>query len=160
MSIYNYSATLNNGKEKSLNEFKDKVLLIVNTASACGFTDQYKGLQALYEKYTESGFEVLAFPCNQFGAQEKGNDRSIKEFCEMNYSISFPIFSKISVNGPTAHPLYKYLTDKKPGFLGSKKIKWNFTKFLVDKNGEILERYSPQTKPENIEKDIVQALGL
>ncbi len=160
MSIYNLKAELNNKKIKSFEDYKDKVLLIVNTASQCGFTPQYKGLQVLFEKYNEIGLEVLAFPCNQFGAQEKGNAEEIKNFCEMTYSISFPIFSKISVNGPTTHPLYAFLKKERPGLLGSEKIKWNFTKFLVDKKGVVTERFSPQTKPEKIESSIIKLLGL
>ena len=137
MGLYDFSATLNNGKDKKLSAYKGKVLLIVNTASKCGFTPQYKGLQELYAKYKDKGFELLAFPCDQFGHQEPGDDDEIKEFCEMNYGVEFPLFSKIEVNGDDAHPLYKFLKNEKGGLL-SDSIKWNFTKFLVDKQGKVI----------------------
>ena len=158
MSLYDFSATLNNGKEKKFSGYKGKVLLIVNTASKCGFTPQYKGLQELYAKYKDRGFELLAFPCDQFGHQEPGGDDEIKEFCEMNYGVEFPLFSKIEVNGDAAHPLYKFLKSEKGGLLGDS-IKWNFTKFLVDKQGNVIERYAPTTPPDRIAPDIEKQLA-
>lgn len=158
MSIYEFSAKLNSGEEVKLENYKGKVLLIVNTASACGFTPQYAGLEDLYKKYKDSNFEILAFPCNQFGAQEKGDDSEIKSFCDLNFNISFPLFSKIDVNGDDAHPLYKYLTHEQKGLLGSAKVKWNFTKFLVDKEGNPVDRFAPTTKPEALEEDIKKLL--
>lgn len=156
-SIYNFSATSIEGQSISLSNYKDKVLLIVNTASQCGFTPQYKGLQALYEKYADRGLVILGFPCNQFGQQEPGTANDIQSFCETRFGVTFPLFQKIDVNGVNAHPLYKYLTKEAPGLLGSEAIKWNFTKFLVDRNGQVVSRYAPLTKPEDLEKDI-QAL--
>ena len=153
MSIYDFSAKFNNGTDQSLAAYKGKVLLIVNTASQCGFTPQYKGLQELYAKYHDKGFEVLGFPCDQFGHQEPGNDDEIKSFCELNYGVNFPLFSKIEVNGDDAHPLYKFLKNEKSGLLGDA-IKWNFTKFLVDKQGSVVERFAPTTTPEAIESKI------
>ena len=158
MSLYDFSATLNDGKEKKLSAYKGKVLLIVNTASKCGNTPQYAGLQELYGKYKDRGFEILAFPCNQFGHQEPGSDEDIKEFCEMNYSVEFPLFSKIEVNGDGTHPLYKFLKSEKTGLLGDS-IKWNFTKFLVDKQGNVVDRYAPMTPPKSIAADIEEQLG-
>jgi len=158
MSLYDFSATLNNGKEKNLSAYNGKVLLIVNTASKCGFTPQYKGLQELYTKYKDRGLELLAFPCDQFGHQEPGSDDEIKSFCELNYSVEFPLFSKIEVNGDTAHPLYKFLKSEKGGMLGDS-IKWNFTKFLIDKQGKVIERYAPTTPPERIAPDIERQLA-
>ncbi len=157
-SLYDFSATLNNGKEKKLSAYKGKVLLIVNTASRCGFTPQYKGLQELYAKYRDRGFELLAFPCDQFGHQEPGSDEEIKQFCELNYSVEFPLFSKVEVNGEGAHPLYKFLRSQKSGLL-SDSIKWNFTKFLIDKQGKVVERYAPMTPPERIASDIERQLA-
>ncbi len=156
MSIYDFSAKLNNGTDQSLAGYKGKVLLIVNTASQCGFTPQYKGLQELYGKYHDRGLEVLGFPCDQFGHQEPGNDDEIKSFCELNYGVNFPLFSKVEVNGEGAHPLYKFLKGEKGGLL-TDAIKWNFTKFLVDKQGIVVERFAPTTTPEAIEAKI-QAL--
>lgn len=153
-SVYSHKATLNNGEEHSLDSYKGKVLLIVNTASRCGFTPQYQGLEALYDKYKDKGLEILAFPCDQFGHQEPGDDTEIKQFCDMNYSINFPLFKKIEVNGDNAHPLYQYLKAAAPGFLGSKGIKWNFTKFLINKDGEVVRRYAPTTKPEDLDTTI------
>jgi len=158
MSLYDLSAALNNGKEKKLSAYQGKVLLIVNTASKCGFTPQYKGLQELYAKYKDQGFELLAFPCDQFGHQEPGDDDEIKGFCELNYGVEFPLFSKIDVNGDGAHPLYKFLKREKGGLLGDS-IKWNFTKFLVDKQGNVIERYAPTTPPERIAPDIEKQLA-
>jgi glutathione peroxidase len=158
-SVYDFSATTIDGKPRKLADYKGKVLLVVNTASKCGFTPQYKGLEALYKKYKDKGLVVLGFPSNQFGAQEPGPESEIAEFCEMNYGVTFPLFSKIDVNGDAAHPLYKYLTSTKKGLLGSEAIKWNFTKFLVDKDGNVVERYAPTTKPEDLEKDVEAALA-
>lgn len=158
MSIYEISAKTSQGEEKSLADYKGKVLLIVNTASKCGFTPQYKELQELYEKYHESGLEVLGFPCNQFLNQEPGSDEEIQSFCQLNYGVTFPLFAKVNVNGPEAHPLFQYLKQHAPGFL-TKEIKWNFTKFLVDQEGKVLKRYSPTTAPKEIEKDIKRLLS-
>ena len=158
MSVYDFAARLNNGQDRSLSTYKGKVLLIVNTASQCGFTPQYKGLQDLYAKYRDRGFEVLGFPCDQFGHQEPGNDSEIASFCEINYGVTFPIFSKIEVNGDNADPLYKFLKSEKGGLLGDA-IKWNFTKFLVDKQGAVVERFAPQTTPEKIAADIERELA-
>lgn len=153
MSVYDYKARLGTGEEKSLAYYRNKVLLIVNVASKCGFTPQYKGLQALYTTYGKQGLEVLAFPCNQFGHQEPGSDADVKSFCEMNFGIEFPVFAKIDVNGESAHPLYRFLKREKGGILGDA-IKWNFTKFLIDKQGNVVERFAPATEPEKIAKDI------
>ena len=157
-TVYEFSAKTIDGKSRKLGDYKGKVLLVVNTASQCGFTPQYKGLEAIYQKYKGQGFAVLGFPSNQFGQQEPGNDTEIAEFCEMNYGVSFPLFSKIDVNGEQAHPLFKFLTSSKPGLLGSEGIKWNFTKFLVGKDGQVIARYAPTTKPEDLGKDIEKAL--
>lgn len=157
MGIHHFKAIDITGKERELSEFKDKVILIVNTASKCGFTPQYAGLQELYKKY-EGKLEVLAFPCNQFGKQEPGESNEIAEFCDLKFNVSFPIFDKIDVNGENTHPLYDYLKKEKPGLLGSQNIKWNFTKFLIDKNGEPVKRYAPQVKPNELEKDIEELL--
>jgi glutathione peroxidase len=156
--IYQFSANDTSGQSIDLARFKNKVMLIVNTASDCGFTPQYEGLQDLYQKYQPEGFEVLAFPCNQFKQQEKGNDAEIKQFCDLRFNIKFPLFSKIEVNGKNAHPLFDFLKSEAPGLLGSKGIKWNFTKFLVNKKGEVVKRYAPTTKPEAIESDIKNLL--
>ncbi len=145
-------------KPVQLSSFKGKVLLIVNVASKCGFTPQYEGLEKIYRKYKSQGFEILAFPCNQFGAQEPGTNEEIKTFCSTKYNVTFHLFDKIEVNGPNAHPLYKFLKEAKPGILGSQDIKWNFTKFLIDRNGNVVERFAPQTSPESIEKDIIKLL--
>ncbi len=153
MSIYDYKAVDIRGNERSLSEFKGKSLLIVNTASKCGFTPQYEGLQQLYDKY-QGKLEILAFPCNQFGKQEPGSSEDIQSFCDLTFKTSFPLFEKVDVNGDTTHPLFKYLKDELPGLLGSKKIKWNFTKFLIDHNGKPVKRYAPIDKPESLEKDI------
>jgi glutathione peroxidase len=157
-TIYEFSAKTIQGKEQSLAEYKGKVVLIVNTASKCGFTPQYAGLEALYEKYKDQGFVILGFPCNQFGAQEPGSETEIEQFCQVNYGVKFPMFGKIDVNGSNAHPLYKFLTSEKPGILGTEAIKWNFTKFLVDKNGNPVKRYAPNIKPEDIAPDIEKLL--
>ena len=156
--IYDFKARTMDGKEIGLANFKGKVMLIVNTASYCGFTNQFEGLQNLYEKYNAAGFVVLGFPCNQFGNQDPGSDDEIKNFCEMNYGVTFPMFSKIDVNGDNTHPLFAFLKKRAPGLLG-KKIKWNFTKFLVDKNGKVLKRFNPSTTPQKIEKHIIKLLS-
>ena len=158
MSVYPFKAKTIDGKEVALSQYQGKALLIVNVASRCGFTPQYEGLEKLYEKYHDRGFEVLGFPCNQFGAQEPGTEEDIKQFCDLNFGVKFPLFAKVDVNGEKAHPLYKYLTTEKPGILGTEAIKWNFTKFLVDKQGEPLKRYGSADKPESLEKDIEAAL--
>jgi glutathione peroxidase len=159
MSVYDYSALRLDGHQESLGDFRGQVLVIVNTASQCGFTPQYAGLEALYTKMHGEGLTVLGFPCNQFGAQEPGGEAEIGAFCEKNFGVSFPMFAKIEVNGSHAHPLYKYLKDAKPGVLGTENIKWNFTKFLIDRNGEPVARYAPQTKPEELEAPIRKLLG-
>ncbi len=156
-SIYDFSANSIEGQPVSLSTYKDKVLLIVNTASQCGFTPQYQGLQSVYNKYENQGFAVLGFPCNQFGQQEPGSGNEIQSFCETRFGVSFPLFQKVDVNGENAHPLFKYLTKTAPGIFGTQGIKWNFTKFLVDRSGKVVKRYPSTTKPEDIEKDI-QAL--
>ncbi len=153
-TAHDFSATLVNGEETSLTQFRGQVLLIVNTASKCGFTPQYTGLESLQQQYGTRGFSVLAFPCNQFGAQEPGTETEIQSFCEMNYQTTFPLFSKIEVNGAASHPLFTHLKEQAPGVLGSKRIKWNFTKFLVNQQGEVVKRYAPSTKPEAIAADI------
>jgi len=160
-SIYSLKLNLQDIDKKPVNlsDFKGKVLLIVNVASKCGFTPQYEGLEKLYRKYKDKGFEILAFPCNQFGNQEPGTNEEIKNFCSTKYNVTFRLFDKIDVNGPNTHPLYKFLKEAKPGLMGSKDIKWNFTKFLIDRNGNVVERYAPQTTPESIEKDIEKLLN-
>ena len=158
MSVYDFSAKRLDGQDESLSDYRGQVLLIVNTASACGFTPQYAGLEALYEKLHGEGLTILGFPCNQFGAQEPGSEAEIGAFCQKNYGVSFPMFSKIEVNGANAHPLYKYLTDAKPGLLGTEAIKWNFTKFLIGRDGEPVARYAPNTKPEELEAPIRKLL--
>jgi glutathione peroxidase len=157
-SIYDFEAQQINGKDISLSEFKGKVMLIVNTASKCGFTPQFGGLEELHKAYTGKGLVVLGFPCNQFGSQDPGADGEIAEFCQVNYGVSFPMMGKIEVNGPAAHPLYKWLSSEAPGLLGSKAIKWNFTKFLVGKDGQVIRRYAPTDKPADLAKDVEAAL--
>ena len=157
-TVLDFSAARANGEDTALSEFSGKVLLIVNTASKCGFTPQYEGLESLQKSYGERGFSVLAFPCNQFGGQEPGNEAEIQSFCDLNYKTSFPLFSKIEVNGAASHPLFIHLKERTPGVLGSKRIKWNFTKFLVNQQGEVVKRYSPSTKPEAIASDIESLL--
>lgn len=152
-SVHDFSAVTLAGQELPLRQFEGQVLLIVNTASACGFTPQYKGLEELQNTYKPRGFSVLGFPCNQFGSQEPGDSRQIEQFCESNYSVSFPMFEKIDVNGDKAHPLYLYLKSEKSGVLGSS-IKWNFTKFLVDRQGRVVARHAPTAKPESLTKEI------
>jgi glutathione peroxidase len=157
-SIYSFSARTLGGEEVSLDRYRGKVLLIVNTASECGFTPQYAGLQKLYESYAGRDFEVLGFPCNQFGKQEPGDATQIGSFCEKNYGVTFPMFDKIDVNGANAHPLYRYLTEEAPGLLGLEGIKWNFTKFLVGRDGTVVKRYAPVTKPDAITDEIEKLL--
>ena len=157
-SVYDFSVEDIHGKQQKLDTYKDKVLLVVNVASKCGFTPQYKGLEALYEKMHARGLEVLGFPCNQFGAQEPGSEDEIAQFCELNYGVTFPLFAKVDVNGANAAPLYQHLKKAKPGLLGSEAIKWNFTKFLVDRKGNIVERYAPNVEPEAIAGDIEKLL--
>ena len=157
-SVYDFTPQNSAGKERPLEEFQGKVLLIVNTASKCGFTPQFAGLEELYEKYHDKGVEILGFPCNQFGKQDPGSNDEIQEFCQLNYGVSFPMFGKIEVNGAGTDPLFKHLKDEAPGFLGGR-IKWNFTKFLVDTSGHVIKRYAPTVKPQDIEKDIVALLG-
>ncbi len=152
--IYTFGAENYKNEAVSFEKYQGKVLLIVNTASACGFTPQYAGLETLYQEFKDKGLEILAFPCNQFGKQEKGDNSEIKQFCDLNFNISFELFSKIEVNGDNTHPLYKHLKQQAPGILGSKGIKWNFTKFLINRNGEVVNRYSPTTKPEQLTSDI------
>ena len=159
MALYEHAITLNNGEQTTLEQYKDKVLLIVNTASKCGFTPQYEGLESLYNKYNDKGFEILGFPCDQFGHQEPGSDEDIAQFCSLNFGVSFPLFKKTNVNGPDANPLFDELKNEAPGLLGTKRIKWNFTKFLVNAQGKVLKRYAPTVKPEAIEKDIAKLLS-
>lgn len=158
-SVYEFSAQTIDGKPVALSKFKGQVLLIVNTASACGFTPQFKGLQSLWERYGEKGLTVVGFPSNEFGAQDPGNNDEIASFCEMNYGVNFPMMAKVEVNGSGAHPLWQWLKGEKPGFLGTEAIKWNFTKFLVGRDGQVLKRYAPQDEPEKIAKDIEAALA-
>ena len=158
-SIYDFEAQQINGQSVSLSGFKGKALLIVNTASKCGFTPQFGGLEELHKSYAEKGLVVLGFPCNQFASQDPGSDGEIAEFCQVNYGVSFPMMGKIDVNGPAAHPLYKWLSAEAPGLLGSKSIKWNFTKFLVGKDGQVIRRYAPTDKPADLAKDVEAALA-
>lgn len=157
-NIYSFDVIKNNGEKQALSDYSDKVLLIVNTASKCGFTPQYEGLQKLYDKYHEQGLEILAFPCDQFGHQEPGDDNEIAQFCSLNYNVSFPLFKKLEVNGDNASPLFSYLKKNAPGIFGSEGIKWNFTKFLVSKKGDVIKRYAPKTAPEKLENDIKEEL--
>jgi glutathione peroxidase len=157
-TIYDFSVNDIHGKTVKLDAYKGKALLIVNTASKCGFTPQYKGLEALYQKLRGTGLEILGFPCNQFGEQEPGSEAEIASFCELNYGVTFPMFAKIDVNGDGAAPLYKYLKKAKPGLLGSEAIKWNFTKFLVDRKGNAIERYAPNAEPASLAGDIEKVL--
>jgi glutathione peroxidase len=157
-TVYDFTATAIDGRERPLSDYQGRVLLIVNTASQCGFTPQYKGLEALNRKFGARGLEILGFPCNQFGKQEPGNADEIKDFCTLTYDVTFPLFAKVDVNGPKAHPLYQYLTTEKRGFLGSKSIKWNFTKFLISRDGELLGRFAPTVTPDQLEGEISKAL--
>ncbi|MFO0759874.1 MAG: glutathione peroxidase [Byssovorax sp.] len=158
-TVHDFSAETLRGASQSLADYKGRVLLIVNTASKCGLTPQYKGLEALYEKYKDRGLVVLGFPCNQFGAQEPGSAEQISSFCEINYGVTFPMFAKIEVNGPGTHPLYVHLKAEGPALLGLRDIKWNFSKFLVNKQGKVVDRYAPTTSPEAIAKDIEKLLA-
>jgi glutathione peroxidase len=153
-SVYEFEATTIMGLPKSMGDYRGKLLLIVNTASKCGFTPQYAGLQELHETYHDRGLEILGFPCNQFMKQEPGSSEEIQQFCRVNYGVTFPMFDKIDVNGANAHPLYRYLKDQAPGVLGVKAIKWNFTKFLVDREGHVVERFAPSVEPEEIRPEI------
>ena len=157
-TVYDFTVDDIGGHPVKLDRYKGKVLLVVNTASQCGFTPQYKGLEALYRKYKDQGLEVLGFPCNQFGAQEPGSEAEIAKFCETNYDVSFPLFHKVDVNGDAAAPVYRYLKSAKPGLLGTEAIKWNFTKFLVDRSGSVVARFAPNDTPESIEKDVARVL--
>lgn len=157
MTIYDYTAKTLMGKEKSLIDYKDKVVLIVNTASECGFTPQFEGLQELYNTFNKEGLEIIGFPCNQFNNQDPGSEEEISDFCQLNYGVTFQMFSKVDVKGEEAHPLFQYLTNQAPGLL-TKQIKWNFTKFLVNRNGEVINRFAPQTKPESMKDEIKKAL--
>lgn len=157
-NAYEFSAKDIDGADRSLDEFRGKVLLIVNVASKCGFTPQYAGLQKLHEQYASRGFAVLGFPCDQFGHQEPGDEAEIREFCRTRYDVSFPMFAKVEVNGSNAHPLYRWLKEQKPGVLGTRQIKWNFTKFLVDGNGQVLRRYAPTDKPASVAAELERLL--
>lgn len=159
-NLHELEYTDNKGKTVSLSDYEGKVVLIVNTASKCGFTPQYQGLEALYKKYKEQGFEIIGFPCDQFGGQEPGNDGEIEQFCELNFGVSFPLSTKVEVNGNNTHPVFDYLKSTAPGLLGSKRIKWNFTKFLVAKDGSTITRYATATKPESIDADVAKALAI
>jgi len=158
-TIYDFDALTIDGKKVAMKTFTGKVMLIVNTASACGFTPQFAGLEKLHESYGNKGLLVLGFPCNQFGAQDAGTNDEIAGFCQLNYGVSFPMMAKVDVNGAQAHPLYQWLCAEAPGLLGSKRIKWNFTKFLVGKDGQVLKRYAPTDTPESLVKDIEAALA-
>lgn len=157
-SFYDFSAKTLAGTEQSMADYQGKVVMVVNTASKCGFTPQYKGLEALYEKYKDQGLVILGFPCNQFGKQEPGESADISEFCELNFGVTFPLFEKIDVNGAGAHPIYAWLKTEAPGLFGTEGIKWNFTKFLLGRDGKVLDRYAPKDKPEAMAADIEAAL--
>jgi len=159
-TLYDISCQTISGPLQSLEDYRGKVLLIVNTASKCGFTPQFQGLEALYKQYHAQGFEVLGFPCNQFGSQDPGSHEEIQNFCQTNYGVSFPMFGKIEVNGPNTHPLYQHLKNQAPGLMGSEAIKWNFTKFLVDQSGNVHDRFAPTTKPEDIAPAIQKLLNV
>ena len=158
MSFYDIDLVTIDGTPQKMEVYRGKTLLIVNVASQCGYTPQYEGLQALYEQFKDRGFVVLGFPCNQFGQQEPGSEAEIEQFCTSKFSVTFPMFAKIDVNGTNAHPLYQYLKSEKPGILGTEAIKWNFTKFLVGADGTVLKRYAPNDKPETIEADLAMKL--
>lgn len=160
MNFYEFTVTTIDGQSMTLEAYRGQVLLIVNVASKCGFTSQYAGLEALYRRYRDKGFSILGFPCNQFGHQEPGNEAEIKSFCSLTYDVTFPLFAKIEVNGNGTHPLYAHLKKAQPGLLGSEAIKWNFTKFLVSRDGHVLKRYAPTDTPENIEADLRTLLDL
>ena len=156
--IYAFGAKNIQGTEESLSKYRGKVLLVVNVASKCGFTPQYTGLEKIYRQFKDQGFEILGFPCNQFGAQEPGDEKEIQSFCSLNYEVSFPMFSKVDVNGPNTHPLYAFMKSKEKGIFGTEGIKWNFTKFLISRKGEVISRFAPQTKPEELAVEIKKAL--
>lgn len=156
-NIYQFRAELLDGQEQALSEYAGKVLLIVNTASKCGFTPQFSGLEKLYQHYKNQGLEILGFPCNQFGGQDPGSNAQIGEFCQKNYGVTFPMFAKVDVKGPEAHPIFRYLTNNSKGILGNG-IKWNFTKFLIGRDGRIIQRFAPATKPESLQEEIEKAL--
>jgi len=158
-TVYDFEAQQIDGQAVPLSKFKGKPMLIVNTASACGYTPQFAGLEKLHEEYGNKGLVVLGFPCNQFGAQDPGSNDEIAQFCQLNYGVNFPMMAKIDVNGDKAHPLYKWLTKEAPGILGTTAIKWNFTKFLVGKHGEVIKRYAPADEPASLKKDIDAALA-
>jgi len=158
MTVHDYSARTIDGEDRRLSDYKGKVMVIVNTASKCGFTPQYKGLEQMFREFRGQGLVVLGFPCDQFGHQEPGDENEIKQFCSLNYDVTFPMFSKVDVNGDHTHPLYEYLKNEAPGLLGSRGIKWNFTKFLVDKSGKVVKRYGSMDKPESMIKDIEKLL--
>jgi glutathione peroxidase len=155
MSIYDFTVKTIDGQTEALEKYRSQLLLIVNVASKCGFTTQYAGLEAIYRRHRDQGFTVLGFPCDQFGNQEPGSEAEIKSFCSLTYDVTFPLFAKIQVNGNGAHPLYEYLKNAQPGLLGSTSIKWNFTKFLVNREGQVLKRYAPTDTPEVIEKELI-----
>jgi glutathione peroxidase len=158
MTVHDYSARTIDGEDRKLSDYKGKVMVIVNTASKCGFTPQYQGLEHVFRAFRDRGLVILGFPCDQFGHQEPGDENEIKQFCSLNYDVSFPMFSKVDVNGDHAHPLFEHLKNEAPGLLGSRGIKWNFTKFLVDKSGKVVKRYGSMDKPESIVKDIEKLL--
>lgn len=158
-SIYDFSANKLNGQKTDLSEYKGQTIIVVNTASKCGLTPQYEGLENIYKKYKDKGLVILGFPCNQFGNQEKGSSDDIQEFCQVNYGVSFPMFEKIEVNGKNTHPIYKYLKSKLSGGLFGSRIKWNFTKFIIDKNGKPIKRFGPTSKPEKIDKYLMKYLS-
>lgn len=157
MTIYDFDVHAIDGSTRSMGEFRGKVLLIVNVASRCGFTPQYAGLEALYREYRDRGLVVLGFPCNQFAEQEPGSEGEIRRFCDASYGVTFPMFAKVEVNGPNAHPLFRYLTAQRRGILGTARIKWNFTKFLVGRDGRVVRRYAPSVTPDRIEPDVAAA---
>lgn len=158
-TLHSFSVKASDGSQISLDKYQGQVVLVVNVASKCGFTPQYKGLEELYEKFKDKGFTVLGFPCNQFGAQEPGSEQEIQQFCELNYGVKFPLMAKIDVNGDSTDPVYKWLKESAPGLLGTEMIKWNFTKFLVGRDGNIIKRYAPKDEPQDISDDIQKALS-
>lgn len=157
-SLHDFTVKNDKNADVPLSKYKGNVVLVVNVASKCGFTPQYAGLEEIYKKFKDKNFTIIGFPCNQFGFQEPGNNEEIQSFCQMNYGVSFPVMAKVEVNGADASPVYRFLKEKAPGILGTELIKWNFTKFLVDKNGNVVQRYAPNTEPKDIEKDIVSLL--
>lgn len=157
-TLYSFTVKSSNGNPLSLDKYQGQVVLVVNVASRCGFTPQYKGLEELYEKYKDQGFTVIGFPCNQFGAQEPGNAEEIQQFCDLNYGVKFPLMAKIDVNGDSADPVYKWLKESAPGLLGTEMIKWNFTKFLIGRDGKVIKRYAPKDEPKEIDDDIKKAV--